>query len=133
MPNGFIYFLAFVSLCFALDSEYLNSRQCFTLPYIRNKDLKTQLSIPGRIIKWYVKRRCSKKGDTILQISEIKDDYLDPLLVERTQEQVQAKRCQREYYNAKISTTEKPNYSHYLPLNDLKIKLKLKLLSYKIN
>ena len=25
-----------------------------------------------------------KKGDTILQISEIKDDYLDPLLVERT-------------------------------------------------
>jgi hypothetical protein len=33
-----------------------------------------------------------KKGDTILQISEIKDDYLDPLLVERTQEQVQAKK-----------------------------------------
>ena len=84
--------------------------------------------IPGKIIKWYVKNGdVVKKGDTILQISEIKDDYLDPLLVERTQEQVQAKKGVREYYNAKISTTENQiaaiTAAKDLKLNQIKIKI----------
>ncbi len=89
---------------------------------------KLNSPIPGRIIKWYVKNGdVVKKGDTILQISEIKDDYLDPLLVERTQEQVQAKKGVREYYNAKISTTENQiaaiTASKELKLNQIKIKI----------
>ena len=61
--------------------------------YQEQRPQKLNSPIPGRIIKWYVKNGdVVKKGDTILQISEIKDDYLDPLLVERTQEQVQAKK-----------------------------------------
>ena len=37
--------------------------------------------IPGRITKWHVKNGdFVKKGDTILQLSEIKEDYMDPCL-----------------------------------------------------
>ncbi|PHQ29314.1 HlyD family secretion protein [Leeuwenhoekiella nanhaiensis] len=51
-----------------------------------------QSPIPGRIEKWYVREGDSvAKGDTILFISEVKNEYFDPLLVERTEQQVLAK------------------------------------------
>ncbi len=84
--------------------------------------------IPGRITKWNVKNGdYVKKGDTLLQLSEIKDDYLDPLLVQRTQEQVNAKKGVRDYYEAKVGTAksqlEALNSSRDLKLNQLKIKI----------
>lgn len=84
--------------------------------------------IPGRIIKWNVKNGdYVKKGDTLLQLSEIKDDYLDPLLVQRTEEQVQAKKGVRDYYEAKVGTTKNQlqalNAARELKLNQLKIKI----------
>ena len=51
-----------------------------------------QSPIPGRIEKWYVREGdFVEKGDTILHISEIKNEYFDPLLVERTGIQIKAK------------------------------------------
>lgn len=84
--------------------------------------------IPGRIIKWNVKNGdYVKKGDTLMQLSEIKDDYLDPLLVQRTEEQVQAKKGVRNYYEAKVGTTKNQlqalNAARELKLNQLKIKI----------
>lgn len=84
--------------------------------------------IPGRIIKWNVKNGdYVKKGDTLLQLSEIKEDYLDPLLVQRTEEQVQAKKGVRDYYEAKVGTTNNQlqalNAARELKLNQLKIKI----------
>ncbi|KMQ65808.1 biotin attachment protein [Chryseobacterium angstadtii] len=84
--------------------------------------------IPGKIIKWNVKNGdYVKKGDTLLQLSEIKDDYLDPLLVQRTQQQVQAKKGVREYYEAKAGTAKNQlqalNTARDLKLNQLKIKI----------
>ena len=62
--------------------------------------------IPGKIIKWYVKNGdYVKKGDTLLQLSEVKEDYLDPLLVKRTEQQVDAKKGLQKYYEAKVGTT----------------------------
>lgn len=83
--------------------------------------------IPGRITKWNVKNGdYVKKGDTLLQLSEIKDDYLDPLLVQRTQEQVNAKKGVRDYYEAKVGTAKSQlqalNSARDLKLNQLKIK-----------
>lgn len=61
--------------------------------------------IPGKIVRWWVKEGdFVKKGDTILQISEIKEDYLDPNLVGRTQQQVQAKKGTIQSYESKITT-----------------------------
>ncbi|MFM6976239.1 MAG: HlyD family secretion protein [Sphingobacteriaceae bacterium] len=61
--------------------------------------------IPGKILKWSVREGdFVKKGDTILQISEIKEDYLDPNLVGRTQEQLDAKKGSIAFYREKVKT-----------------------------
>jgi len=84
--------------------------------------------IPGRIVKWHVKNGDNvKKGDTLLQLAEVKDEYLDPRLVERTQQQVKAKIGVRDYYNAKVGATRSQlnalNASRELKLSQLKIKV----------
>lgn len=84
--------------------------------------------IPGQIIKWHVKNGdYVKKGDTILQLSEVKADYMDPLLLRRTQEQVEAKKGVRDYYRAKVGSTDAQldalNSSRTLKLEQLKIKI----------
>lgn len=51
-----------------------------------------QSAIPGRIIDWRIKEgQFVHKGDTLLVLAEIKDDYFDPNLLLRTREQVVAK------------------------------------------
>lgn len=63
--------------------------------------------IGGRIEKWYVKEGdFVNKGDTILFISEIKEDYLDPNLVKNTGDQVNAKRMALESYGGKVEALE---------------------------
>lgn len=62
-----------------------------------------QSPIPGRIEKWYVKEGdFVEKGDTILFISEVKNEYFDPNLVERTGQQIQAKSMAVESYESKV-------------------------------
>jgi len=64
-------------------------------------------AIAGRIEKWFVQEGdYVKKGDTILFISEIKEDYLDPNLVSNTKEQVDAKKMAVESYSDKVSSLE---------------------------
>ena len=121
-------FLAFVFIMFLPWTQNIKTQGNVNTLFQEQRPQKLNSPIPGRIIKWYVKNGdVVKKGDTILQISEIKDDYLDPLLVERTQEQVQAKKGVREYYNAKISTTENQiaaiTTAKDLKLNQIKIKI----------
>ena len=85
---------------------------------IRSKGLVTALRpdqrpqtihsiISGRIEKWYVAEGdYVAAGDTILRISEIKDEYLDPLLLPRTQQQVDAKASAAESYGEKVGALE---------------------------
>jgi multidrug resistance efflux pump len=62
-----------------------------------------QTAIAGRIEKWYVKEGdFVQKGDTILFISEIKEDYLDPNLMENTKNQVEAKKMAQQSYGGKV-------------------------------
>lgn len=62
-------------------------------------------AIGGRIEKWYVKEGdYVKKGDTILFISEIKEDYFDPNLVSNTKNQVDAKKMALQSYGSKVTT-----------------------------
>jgi multidrug efflux pump subunit AcrA (membrane-fusion protein) len=62
-----------------------------------------QSILAGKIEKWYVQEGdYVKKGDTILYISEIKEDYLDPNLVENTKNQVEAKELSGASYNSKV-------------------------------
>lgn len=61
--------------------------------------------IAGRIEKWYVKEGdFVRKGDTILFISETKEDYLDPNLIENTHGQLKAKEMAGKSYGGKVSS-----------------------------
>jgi multidrug efflux pump subunit AcrA (membrane-fusion protein) len=63
-----------------------------------------QSPIPGRIEKWFVKEGdFVAKGDTILFISEIKNEYFDPNLVERTSQQIKAKSSSVQSYVGKVN------------------------------
>ena len=63
--------------------------------------------IAGRVEKWFVKEGDHvQKGDTILRLSEVKPDYLDPGLLNRTEEQIEAKQSSLEYYQNKVVATE---------------------------
>ena len=62
-----------------------------------------QSQIPGRIEEWFVQEGdFVKKGDTILRISEVKSDYFDDQLVERTNDQIQAKTSSVGAYESKV-------------------------------
>ncbi len=89
---------------------------CLFLPWtqnIRARGLITSLNpiekpqtvqsvIDGRIEEWYVREGDEvNKGDTILRLSEIKDAYFDPSLLERTREQIDAQREVNENYKNK--------------------------------
>ena len=59
-------------------------------------------TIPGKIERWYVREGQSvHEGDTLAFLSEVKADYFDPQLLERTQAQVNAKSAARSAYDAK--------------------------------
>ena len=64
-------------------------------------------AIAGRIEKWYVKEGdFVQKGDTILFISETKEDYLDPNLVKNTESQLKAKELAGKSYGGKVTSLE---------------------------
>ncbi|NBB88738.1 MAG: HlyD family efflux transporter periplasmic adaptor subunit [Bacteroidetes bacterium] len=68
---------------------------------------KVMSPIAGRVERWHVREGdFVKKGDTLVEISEIKEKYLDPQLVERTEEQLMAKEFSMESYNEKIKALD---------------------------
>lgn len=85
-----------------------NIRAKGTVTTLRQEQRPQQMNtiIPGRVIKWYVKEGdYVQAGDTILQLAEIKDDYLDPQLLSRTREQLSAKSLTVDYYKNKVGTS----------------------------
>ncbi len=87
-----------------------------------------QNTIPGKIEKWYVQEGdLVEKGDTILYLTEIKTEYFDPQLIERTQEQVQAKANGINAYENKLLALDNQIHS----LNDLQ-KLKIRTVDNRV-
>ncbi|MBP2284208.1 multidrug resistance efflux pump [Flavobacterium sp. CG_23.5] len=95
-----------------------------------------QSVISGRIEKWYVQEGdFVNKGDTILFISEIKEEYMDPNLVKNTKNQVNAKKQSVQSYNSKVNTLSTQIQSieneKELKLEQAKNKIKQSLLKIK--
>ncbi len=66
-----------------------------------------QSPIPGRLEKWYVREGdFVAAGDTILFISEVKNEYFDPRLIERTGLQIDAKNRAVFSYEEKVRALE---------------------------
>lgn len=86
-----------------------NIRATGDITTLRQEQRPQQLNtiIPGKVAKWHVKEGdYVKTGDTIMQLAEIKDDYLDPNLLNRTQEQLTAKEMSVEGYKNKAGTAD---------------------------
>jgi adhesin transport system membrane fusion protein len=63
--------------------------------------------IGGRIEKWFVQEGdFVSKGDTILYVSEVKDEYFDPQLLGRTEEQLKAKEMSVDSYMGKVKALD---------------------------
>ncbi|RFP65596.1 HlyD family efflux transporter periplasmic adaptor subunit [Hymenobacter lapidiphilus] len=71
-----------------------NIRSTGRLTTLRPQDRPQQVpsTIAGRIVGWNVREgQRVQKGDTLVEISEIKEKYFDPKLLERTRQQLAAK------------------------------------------
>lgn len=63
--------------------------------------------IAGRIEKWYIQEGdYVKKNDTIAFISEIKDEYFDPQLINRSEKIINAKETTIKSYEEKINAVD---------------------------
>ncbi len=63
--------------------------------------------IPGRVEEWFVQEgQLVEKGDTILRLSEVKAEYFDPLLLDRTQQQITAKEMTARSYEEKVRSLD---------------------------
>jgi multidrug efflux pump subunit AcrA (membrane-fusion protein) len=85
-----------------------NIRSNGTVTTLRQEQRPQQINniIAGRILKWWVKEGdFVKKGDTIVQLAEIKDDYLDPNLLQRTEQQLSAEQMTIDFYEGKVTAT----------------------------
>ncbi len=127
-----LWFYIFMGLCVIILllpwTQNIKVQGTVSALYQEQRPQQLNSPIPGKISKWYVKNGdYVNKGDTILQLTEVKEDYLDPRLVERTQQQVAAKKGVRDYYEAKVGTTDNQLQAlaaaRDLKLNQLKVKV----------
>ena len=101
--------LAFALLVLFLPwTQNIQSKGLVTALKPSQRPQSIQSLISGKIEKWYVQEgQQVKKGDTILYISEIKEEYLDPNLVEITRKQMQIKENSVKSYFQKIQANDR--------------------------
>ena len=97
----------FVACLFLPWTQNIKAKGIVTSLFQEQRPQAVNSPIPGKIIRWWVREGdFVKKGDTLIQISEIKEDYLDPNLVNRTEQQVNAKKGAISFYASKVNVTE---------------------------
>lgn len=69
-----------------------------------NKPQQVTSRIAGRVEKWFIRDGdFVRRNDTVAFISEIKEEYMDSLLVQRSESQVKAKEVSLQSYESKVS------------------------------
>ncbi|TDT41855.1 multidrug resistance efflux pump [Maribacter spongiicola] len=107
--NRFLFAFAVVGVIvlFLPWTQTINARGFLTTLTPGQRPQTIQSQIPGRIEEWYVQEGdYVKKGDTILFISEVKSEYFDPDLVERTGEQLKSKSSSVTSYGDKVKSLD---------------------------
>ncbi len=95
-------------LCLFLPwTQNINAKGYVTTRSPEQRPQAIQSIIAGRLENWYVQEGdYVEKGDTIIFISEVKSEYFDPELLERTSEQITAKSQSIESYGQKVIALE---------------------------
>lgn len=99
--------VALVVLMFLPWTQNIRARGNVTAWKQEDRPQEINTIIGGRIVKWYIKEGdFVQRGDTLAQLTEVKADYLDPNLVARTGEQLEAKKQTVDFYASKVQTAE---------------------------
>ncbi|WP_430404547.1 HlyD family secretion protein [Fluviicola sp.] len=73
-----------------------------------NRPQTVHAIIGGRIEKWHVKEgQFIKKGDTLVYLSEIKSEYMDPELIQRSESAMRSKENSAESYMSKVKSLDR--------------------------
>jgi multidrug resistance efflux pump len=97
-------FFVLVFILFVPWTQNINTSGVVTTQFQEQRPQQINSIIPGKIIKWWVKEGdYVQKGDTIVELADTKDDYLDPRLIERTNDQLTAKKQKVDFYDNKIT------------------------------
>jgi multidrug efflux pump subunit AcrA (membrane-fusion protein) len=99
--------LILLGILFLPWTQNIRSKGQITSLYQEQKPQKIYSPIAGKISRWWVKEGdFVEQGDTLAKITEIKAEYLDPKLISRTQEQLDAKKGTVSFYEQKVRATE---------------------------
>jgi len=72
-----------------------------------NRPQTVNATIGGKIEKWYVKEgQFVKKGDTLVFLSEVKPEYMDTLLIKRSESQIKSKENSASSYMEKVQALD---------------------------
>jgi len=101
-------FIMVLILCFMPWTQNFRAKGTVTSLGAGDRPQSIHATIPGRIEAWYLFEGDTVKfGDTIARLSEIKSDYFDPELVERTATMREAKSSSADGYLAKAAALER--------------------------
>ena len=100
-------FLGFILFLFLPWTQNVRAPGNLTTLYPSQRPQFVQNRIPGRIEQWFVREgQFVMAGDTIVRISEIKDSYFDPKLIDRTKYQIDNKSSAAVNYKEKSEALE---------------------------
>ena len=124
----YICVLVFIIFLFLPWTQNIRAKGTVTTLYQDQRPQQVNAIIGGRVMKWHIKEGdYVKAGDTLVQLTEVKTDYLDPNLLQRTQEQLAGKQLSVEYYKSKVGIGDQQigaiNSGLQLKLNQLLNKL----------
>lgn len=99
-----IFFMVLFAILFVPWTQNIRSYGSLTTYLPQDRPQSVQSIIPGRIEKWYVREgQFVHKGDTIVRITEIKEKYLDPKLLDRLSDQIKAKEGSQSSTSSKVA------------------------------
>lgn len=88
-------------------TQNIRAKGTVTTLYQDQRPQQVNTIIGGRVMKWHVKEGdYVKAGDTLIQLTEVKTDYLDPNLLQRTKEQLAGKELSVDYYKSKVGVAD---------------------------
>ncbi len=102
-----VTFILFFAILFLPWTQNIQSRGYVTTLHPEQRPQNIHSTIAGRIEKWFVREgNFVEKGDTILFLSEIKDEYFDPQLLSRTEDQIKSKELIVNSYMEKVKAMD---------------------------
>ena len=102
-----VFFVLFLIIIMLPWTQNVRSKGKLTTLDPANRPQSIYATIGGRIEQWYVREGdLVKRGDTIAHLTEVKVDYFDPQLIDRTQQQVNAKQAAVQSYDGKADALQ---------------------------